>query len=399
MNDENKRGKPLDTVEALKDFPENKVPVRAPFRPTDRAKLPMPDVEYQYYMDHPYMKRLMAAIEINKFNRFQMLLLCWRDLPNHSLPHGPPEYPMATVEPCLYRAIEYNSREIVALLLDQGVKMCDLVVDEAVEHGCPTAMLAACLDSNRQLAKVTRMNAGERSIPWDRGECSSAREHPTYKLLDQQLDYIRRYAPYPDQPDQYVAPFLEHGINTKGDEVLWSLYLIFEDEVDRQEVIPWYYKHNRNPSAQAVVELLYKVNYGNDGNVGVDRFLLAQDRRYWIWAASVCRYLLEYDIGLRGGSTKPPLWYKHMDWRLIAIELAQARQRRMGSVANAEVHTETLRWVARSREMRPSMYVKFGHPDGRPPRPWPTGNNDQQLSSSRLNNGGQTQAATDNDWV
>ncbi|KAK5630504.1 hypothetical protein RRF57_006219 [Xylaria bambusicola] len=407
-NINSEENKIMDTVGIVEDFPKSKLPVRAPFRPTDQAKLPMPSFEYPYYLDHPYMKQLEAAIYFDNFHQFRNLLLNWRDQPNHSLPHGPPEYPMATVEPCLYHAIQYNCRAVVAFLIDQGVKMCDLVVDEAVENGCPTAMLAACLDRDRQKARVVRRHGGRRSTSGARRVSGAAREDPNHNPLDHLLNHLRRLFPWPGEPDPFVQPSQMPGSN--GDVVLNSLMyaksptptppsilipfacsltgtlrVIFEN--DREEVSQWYNKHNQNPRGEAILELLYGAE---SGDAPVDRFLFAQDRRYWQWASALCRHLIEYDIGPRGGSRKLPFWYKHVNWQLSTMKPnPRAQQRETASATNAssseDPDTATLQWIARAREMR--YPIKVAHP-------WHTGKKDQQYSSAGLNNGGQAQAAT-----
>ncbi|RYP63377.1 hypothetical protein DL771_009313 [Monosporascus sp. 5C6A] len=51
-----------------------------------------------------------------------------------STPRGPNHYPLGTLEPVLHHAIRENRADVVAYLLQQGIKMGGLAVNEALSH-------------------------------------------------------------------------------------------------------------------------------------------------------------------------------------------------------------------------------------------------------------------------
>lgn len=115
-----------------------------PFRKGDEFELPVPSI--QYHPEHPRMQQLNQACTDNASEEFQRLLTEWREMRDPSPPRGPPEYPMGTVEPCLYHAIRLDRTAFVAYLLDHGLKLSRLAAWEAVKHKCSSAMWQVFVD-------------------------------------------------------------------------------------------------------------------------------------------------------------------------------------------------------------------------------------------------------------
>ncbi|KAI1419086.1 hypothetical protein F5Y12DRAFT_789362 [Xylaria sp. FL1777] len=126
---------------------QNTIGSLAPFRPGDQLELPVPGVTY--YPDHPLMQQLNQACAEDALERFRDLLAGWQGAETPEPPRGPPRYPMATVEPCLYHAVRLDRPAFVAHLLDHGVRMCRLAGWEAISHKCSTAMWDVFVEHGR----------------------------------------------------------------------------------------------------------------------------------------------------------------------------------------------------------------------------------------------------------
>ncbi|KAI0428328.1 hypothetical protein F5Y09DRAFT_313347 [Xylaria sp. FL1042] len=118
--------------------------VPAPYRKGDQFALPVPGI--QYYPEHPLIQQLNQACTDNAFEEFQRLLTEWRGMKEPSPPSGPPEYPLGTVEPCLYHAIRLDRTTFVAYLLDLGLKLGRLAAWEASTHKCSSTMWQVFVD-------------------------------------------------------------------------------------------------------------------------------------------------------------------------------------------------------------------------------------------------------------
>ncbi|RYP83206.1 hypothetical protein DL769_001402 [Monosporascus sp. CRB-8-3] len=128
--------------------------LQAPFRPGDSWNLAVPDMKY--YPDHPLMKQLNEACTRDTLDEVKRLVTEWQDMREPSPPRGPNHYPLGTLEPVLYHAIRENRADVVAYLLQQGIKMSRLAVTEALSHKSTGPMwqvfLEHGLDINAPLA-------------------------------------------------------------------------------------------------------------------------------------------------------------------------------------------------------------------------------------------------------
>ncbi|KAL7621656.1 hypothetical protein AAE478_008983 [Parahypoxylon ruwenzoriense] len=120
------------------------VSLQRPFRPGDSFDLEIPGIKY--YPDHPLMKDLTEACTNSELDRVKRLVMEWQSMAEPSLPPGPSYYPVGTIEPVLYHAIRENQADIVAYLLDKGVKMSPLAIMEAVSYECSTSVFQVFLD-------------------------------------------------------------------------------------------------------------------------------------------------------------------------------------------------------------------------------------------------------------
>ncbi|KAI1165597.1 hypothetical protein F5B18DRAFT_158498 [Nemania serpens] len=127
----------------MSNLTENEV-VPHPFRKGDEFELPVPGIPY--HPEHPRMQQLNQACTDNAFEEFQRLLTEWREMRDPSPPRGPPEYPLGTVEPCLYHAIRLDRATFVAYLLDLGLKLGRLAAWEANRHKCSSTMWQVFVD-------------------------------------------------------------------------------------------------------------------------------------------------------------------------------------------------------------------------------------------------------------
>ncbi|KAI0406431.1 hypothetical protein F4802DRAFT_596124 [Xylaria palmicola] len=115
-----------------------------PFRKGDEFELPVPGI--RYYPEHPRMQQLDQACTDNAFEEFQRLLTEWRGMEDPAPPRGPAEYPLGTVEPCLFHAIRLDRATFVAYLLDQGLKISRLAAWEASGYRCSSTMWQVFVD-------------------------------------------------------------------------------------------------------------------------------------------------------------------------------------------------------------------------------------------------------------
>ncbi|KAI1271873.1 hypothetical protein F5Y07DRAFT_381624 [Xylaria sp. FL0933] len=118
--------------------------VQHPFRKGDEFELPVPGI--RYYPEHPLIQQLNQACTDNELEEFQRLLTEWCGMKEPSPPKGPAEYPLGTIEPCLYHAIRLDRTTFVAYLLDQGLKLCRLAGWEAISHKCSPTMWQVFVD-------------------------------------------------------------------------------------------------------------------------------------------------------------------------------------------------------------------------------------------------------------
>jgi hypothetical protein len=92
------------------------------------------------------MQQLNQACTDNAFEEFRRLLNEWLEMAVPSPPRGPAEYPLGTVEPCLYHAIRLDRTVFVAYLLDLGLKLGRLAAWEAIAHKCSSTMWQVFVD-------------------------------------------------------------------------------------------------------------------------------------------------------------------------------------------------------------------------------------------------------------
>jgi len=115
-----------------------------PFRPGDQFTLPVPGIEY--HPDHPLMRQMSDACTKGELDEIKKLVRQWLDAPDASLPRGPSQYPIGTLEPLWYQAIREDHADIVDYLLGQGIKMCQLGLWDAIAHNCSASMWQVFLD-------------------------------------------------------------------------------------------------------------------------------------------------------------------------------------------------------------------------------------------------------------
>jgi hypothetical protein len=96
--------------------------------------------------DHPFMRQLNEAIGSHTLDEVIQLVSEWKrvsQLPPH---HGPADDPVGALGPALFHAIRADRFDVVAYLLDQGVKPSRLALWEAVSCKSSSAMWQVFLD-------------------------------------------------------------------------------------------------------------------------------------------------------------------------------------------------------------------------------------------------------------
>ncbi|WQF84729.1 Putative ankyrin repeat-containing domain superfamily [Colletotrichum destructivum] len=118
-----------------------------PFRENDKYGLEVPEIADFYCPDHPLMQQLCDACARGQLDEFKRLVEEWKAKGAAATPPpGPEHYPLGTLEPILFFAVRQHQHQIVAYLLDEGLKRSELVMVHVHEFRCRPPMLQVMLD-------------------------------------------------------------------------------------------------------------------------------------------------------------------------------------------------------------------------------------------------------------
>lgn len=100
----------------------------------------------EYYPDHPLIQQLNNTCSNGTLQEVQELIAQWKSMPQPSSSHGPMHNPMSRLDPVLHTAIKANRVDIVAYLLDQGIRVTRKAAWEAVKCKCSSALWQVLFD-------------------------------------------------------------------------------------------------------------------------------------------------------------------------------------------------------------------------------------------------------------